>query len=495
MAESECQAARPLILLVDDQPANLAVLRQVLEAEDYRVVLAPSGPVALRNAARLLPDMVLLDIMMPEMDGFEVCRSLGQDPLTAQIPVVFITARDSKQDLLEGFEAGGLDYITKPFQEEEVLARVRTHVRLHRLTRELVRKNEELERQIARGERLSGRLSLLAEREQTRWGLERFVGESPTIRHVLGEIQLMQENTSVPVLIVGESGTGKELLARAIHFGGPDRDKPFLPVNCAAVPRELADSLLFGHVRGAFTGAAADREGYFEAADGGTLFLDEIGEMPFEIQAKLLRVLEDGQVWRVGSCEGRPVQVRLMAATNADLQRRMAEGSFRQDLYFRLAHYTVEVPPLREHRADIPLLAGHFLTMYAAEMGREPPALGEGVLERLSAYEFPGNVRELKNIIERALIESRDGEIRPRHLHFLRGAGPSAGAGEEAPAKIPTTEPPDWPLDIDQAGTEAQRWVVTRALELSDGNMSAAARMLGTNRNRLYRILGQEADC
>ena len=485
MGESEENLQGAKVLLVDDQPANLAVLRQLLETAGYRVVLAPSGQVALRNAALILPDLVLLDVTMPEMDGFEVCRRLKQDPTTRDIPVIFITARDTKEDLIAGFEAGGLDYIAKPFQEEEVLVRVRTHVRLRRLTLELVQKNEELERQIIHSEKLSGRLSMLAEREVVHWGLEGFVGESPTIQHILREIRLMQGHSATSVLITGESGTGKELIARAIHFGSPRRDGPFVPVNCAALPGELAESLLFGYVKGAFTGANSDQEGYFEMAHQGTLFLDEIGEMPSGLQAKLLRVLEEDQVWRIGARGGKRVEVRVMAATNADLRQRIDTGVFRQDLYFRLAHFTVAVPPLRERQTDIPMLARHFLNLFAADMGREPPPLSKEVLAQLQKYSYPGNVRELKNIIERALIESSGGEIRPHHLHFL-------SAGYAAPATGTASPALSLPLNLDQAIEEAERWVVKQALERSGGNVSAATRLLGTNRNRIYRILGQE---
>ncbi|MFH1568368.1 MAG: sigma-54 dependent transcriptional regulator [Gemmatimonadota bacterium] len=485
MVDPEPSGARATILLVDDQPANLAVLRQLLESQGYRVVLAPTGAVALRNAARIAPDLVLLDVMMPEMDGFEVCRRLKADPATEPVPVVFITAREGKEDLLAGFAAGGLDYITKPIQEEEVLARSGTHVRLYRAGLQLQQQKEELERQIARGDRLSTRLSVLAERDRQRWGLEDFVGQSTTVRRLVEEVRLTQENAAVPVLLVGESGTGKELLARAVHIGSPRRDEPFVPVNCAALPGELAESLLFGHLKGAFTGAETAREGYFEVAHGGTLFLDEIGEMPFAIQAKLLRVLEDGQVWRVGARESRPVDVRVMAATNADLQARIARGAFRQDLYFHLARFTVEVPPLRQRRDDIPLLARHFHRLYAAEIGPEAPPLNAEVIARLQAYPFPGNVRELKNIVERALIESRGHEIRPWHLHFLPPNSTAAATSPTHPSV------PDLPLDIDAAVRQAERQVVQRALDLCDGNLTAAARMLGSNRNRLYRILGE----
>jgi len=475
------------VLLVDDQPANLDVLCEVLEAKGYRVLLASSGQTALKIAARVIPDLVLLDVMMPEMDGYEVCRRLKQDETTREIPIIFITARDLKDDVVAGFQAGGVDYITKPFQEDEVLVRVRTHVRLNRLTQELVEKNRELEQQIAQRRALKGHLSMLSRREVERWGLEGFVGQSPTIQGIFRDIRLLQESTTTSVLITGESGTGKELIARAIHFGSSRRDGPFVPVNCAAMPAELIESALFGHVKGAFTGADADQIGYFEMADHGTLFLDEIGDMPMDLQPKLLRVLEDSQVWRVGGREGRTVDVRVLAATNAELQEQIQKGLLRQDLFFRLARFTVTAPPLREHSEDILPLAEHFVRLLAGEMGREPPELGQQAVDRLTDYAFPGNVRELKNIIERAMIESGGAQIRPRHLHFLAGANSISGSAEPAPAALP-----DLPMDLDVAARLAQTQVIEQALDRVDGNLSEAARLLGTSRNKIYRIMNPQ---
>jgi len=474
------------ILLVDDQPANLDLLRRVLEAQGCKVLLAPSGQIALKNVSRARPDLILLDVMMPEMDGYEVCARLKADPDTVDIPVIFITARDEEGDVVRGFEVGAVDYVAKPFRDQEVLRRVRTHVRLHQLNRELLAKNEELESEIARRTRLDNRLSMISQQEEERWGLEGFVGESPTIRRIFEEIRLMQESAATSVLIGGESGTGKELIARAIHFGGARRDGPFVAVNCATMPSDLAESQLFGHVRGAFTGAEGDRAGHFELAHGGTLFLDEVGEMSLELQPKLLRVLEDGEVWRVGAKAARQVDVRILAATNADLQQRLSEGSFRQDLYFRLARFTVTAPPLRQREEDIPLLAQHFLRLFAAEMGGEPPELGPEVLEALASHAFPGNVRELKNVIERALIESRGQQILPQHLHFQ-----VQGGGDESPGLV-APEPGEMPLELDEAVARTELLVVRRAIEQCDGNVSAATRLLGTNRNRVYRILDQD---
>ena len=496
MSEREAAQQATKILVVDDQPPNLEVLRRLLETRGHEIFLTLNGPEALRTAARVVPDLILLDVMMPEMDGYEVCRRLKQDDKTRAVPVIFVTGRDLEEDIVAGFSAGGVDYITKPIREEEVIARVDTHLHINQLTCQLWAKNEELqhknqalEEEIAQRKQLKGQLSVLSERETERWGLEGFVGHSPTIQKIFDDIRLLQESAATSVLISGESGTGKELIARAIHFGSARRDGPFVPVNCAALPAELVESMLFGHEKGAFTGATADRVGYFEMAHEGTLFLDEIGEMSPPLQAKLLRVIEDGEIWRLGSDRGKKVDFRLVTATNVDLQQCIQAGRFRQDLYFRVAGFTVVAPPLRQRRQDIPLLARHFLQLYATEMGREPPDLSQHVLESLQAYHFPGNVRELKNIVERALIEGGGEEILPRHLHYLPETDPTAPAQTAAGGEVPSLE---LPLDLDMAAEVAERWVVQSAISQSGGNVSEAARILGTNRTRLYRILNQQ---
>jgi DNA-binding NtrC family response regulator len=486
------------ILLVDDTPANLEVLGALLESEGILVSIAPSGPIALRVAAESRPDLILLDVMMPGMDGFEVCRRLQANPDTADVPVLFVTARDETSAVVAGFEMGGVDYVTKPFRDEEVLARVRTHLRVSQLSRQLTernadlqasnealaRKNEQLEQETTRRQALKGQLSTLSEQEAERWGLEGFIGRSPTIRRIFDDIRLVQEAATTSVLITGENGTGKELIARAIHFGSTRREGSFVALNCAAMPGELAESLLFGHVRGSFTGATQDRVGHFEMAHEGTLFLDEVGDMPLDLQAKLLRVLEDGQVQRVGAGSGRKVDVRIVAATNADLAARIRDGRFRQDLFFRLARFTVPVPPLRERREDIALLAEHFLSLYAREMGCDGSPLSVSVVAALENYSFPGNVRELKNIVERALMTSRGEPIRPSHLHFQTGLAAEGANGEPS---TPTAVE-DVPMDL----KEAELWLIQRAIARTDGNISEAARLLGTNRTRVYRAMAQQ---
>ncbi|MBT4500667.1 MAG: sigma-54-dependent Fis family transcriptional regulator, partial [Gemmatimonadetes bacterium] len=251
-----------------------------------------------------------------------------------------------------------------------------------------------------------------------RWGITGFCGESAAFKHILAEVQQVQD-ANINVLICGESGTGKELVARAVHFGGQRGKRPFLPVNCGAIPGELMESMLFGHKRGAFTGATEDHPGYFALADGGTLFLDEIGDMPVPLQARLLRVLEDDYVMPLGSTQPRRVDVRVIAATHADLQQALSSGAFRRDLYFRLAGFVVEVPPLRQRREDIPLLLDHFCALFAAEMSMAASGFSAEALALLQDYSYPGNVRELKNLVEYALLKSGGRIIEPSHLNFL----------------------------------------------------------------------------
>lgn len=417
----------PKVLIVDDVPANLRIMREALEPEDYKIFGASNGESALRIASRVVPDIILLDIVMPGMNGYEVCRKLKENQATQQIPVIFITIRDENFSLVEGFRVGGIDYITKPFEKEELLVRVENHLRSSRLTQKLIEKNRELEQEITRREqaeearqKADERFSMISEQESSRWGIEGFIGKSGTVARILDDIRKLHFASATSVLITGESGTGKELIARAIHFGGSRSEEPFIPVNCSAIPRELAESAFFGHMRGAFSGANATRKGYFELADGGTLFLDEVGDMPLELQPKLLRAIEDGHIVPVGGSREKHVDVRIVAATNQNLTGKVGEGTFREDLYFRLARFTVEVPPLRERKEDIPLLVEHFLNMFSVDMGISQPELSSDAMILVRDYSFPGNVRELKNIIEHALIKS-GGEpaISPKHLRFI----------------------------------------------------------------------------
>lgn len=482
------------ILVVDDIPANRTLLRNTLEPSGYEVLLASDGEAGLKVAARALPDLILLDVMMPKMDGIETCRRLKAHERASGIPVIFITAKGEVQDIVDGFRAGGVDYIAKPFQMEEVLARVQNHLTIHQLTRELLEKNRALEEEIQRRQRAEAsfqeadeRLDVISQREAERWGIADFIGSSRHLGRLWQSVQRLQQTPNTTVLITGESGTGKELLARAIHFGSVRSKGPFIPVNCAAVPNDLAESLFFGHVRGAFSGAQSDQKGYFQLAHRGTLFLDEVGDMPLVLQPKLLRAFETGSFRAVGAAEEKTVDVRIVAATNADLRARLADGTFREDLYFRLANFVIDVPPLRERIDDLPALADHFLKLFATEMGKPIPKLQPSALEALAGHWFPGNVRELKSIIERAIIESGGRDIEEAHLHLRTEPLRAARANGHA------LTPPHGNLPLNLAS--AQALLVQRALAEAQGNMSKAAELLGINRTKLYRLLAKRGDC
>ncbi len=477
------------ILIIDDTPANIDLLTAALEPRGYEVLAASSAEAGLKIARRNLPDLILLDVVLPGRDGFSVCVALKADEATREIPVLFVTAKHDTKSLLNGFRAGAVDYIPKPFQSDEVLIRVQTHLKINRLTREIRERNAELEAEMARRRAAEAdrkiateRLSTLSARETKRWGLEGFVGRSHLMRKILADIKRLHQFGGTNVLITGESGTGKELVARALHYSSPRAEAPFLPVNCVAVPGELAESIFFGHMRGSFTGATSDRKGCFELADGGTLFLDEIGDMAPALQAKLLRVLEDGEITPIGASRSRRVDVRVVAATNADLESKIAAGAFREDLYFRLARYLVETPPLRERPEDISLMAEHFLAVFASEMGVPTPALSADALRKLEAYSFPGNVRELKNVIERAVIESGGEPIEPAHLHVIERAPRRLAAASVAPSPAAKL-----PFNLE----EAEQALIQRALHETDGNVVEAARLLGVNRSRIYRRFQQ----
>ena len=473
------------ILIVDDTPENLKILRQTLESEGYSILVATNGEAALKLVERALPDLILLDVMMPGINGFETCHRLKANAKTQDIPVIFITARAETEAIVEGFHVGGVDYIVKPFQNDEVIMRVRAHLQINRLTRELVKKNDELHTVNEQLRAEIARREMIVEREVQHWGIDGFIGESKTIRETLTAISRLQ-NIETTVLITGESGTGKELIARAIHHGSPRASGAFVPVNCSAIPKELAESMLFGHVRGAFTGAEKDRTGYFELASGGTLFLDEVGDMPLDIQAKILRVLEDGIISPIGGTKEIKVSVRVLAATNVDIESSISRGTFRQDLYFRLARFLVRVPPLRERPEDIPLLAQHFLNLFATEMRLHPPSLTAEAIEKLIGYDFPGNVRELKNMIERAVIENNGGPIQAHHLYVFQSRATNALAQNHDH----TTQINTLPFNL----KEAEEFLILRAFKQTKGNIAATARLLGTNRPRIYKFLEDHPD-
>jgi DNA-binding NtrC family response regulator len=477
----------PKILIIDDNPDNIRVLTETLEPHGYEIFLASKADKGIKLAETIQPDVVLLDIVMPGKNGFVVCQILKNDAKTRDIPIVFLTSKQEMESIVHGFEIGAVDYITKPFRMPEVLARLKTHSDNSRMAREIKERNHQLEteidrRRIAENDKLAAeqRLSTLTTRESRRWGVQGLIGQSPEARQIRAEIERLQSFPSISVMVTGESGTGKELVARAIHYGSARKDGPFNAVNCAAIPAELTESVFFGHQKGSFTGAISDRKGCFEMADGGTLFLDEIGDMDLLLQAKLLRVLEDGEFVPVGGTQPKKVDVRIVAATNADLSAKITAGKFRQDLYFRLARYLIRTIPLRKRPSDIPLMTEHFLSTLASEMGMPPRKISEEAQSLLNAYIFPGNVRELRNIIERALIESAGKTVTPEHIYLM----------PEGDTHLPLTRsdmPSSARLPLNVKAAEEE--LIQRALAETGGNVSEAAKRLGMHRSRLYRRL------
>ncbi|MFL6617781.1 MAG: sigma-54-dependent transcriptional regulator [Povalibacter sp.] len=408
------------VLVVDDTPTNVKVLVEVLSREGYRVLVAREAESALEQARYAMPLVILLDVMMPGMDGFEACRRLKATPATADIPVIFMTALGDLEDKVKGFDAGGADYVVKPFEHEEVLARVRTQVHLRKLQLDLARSNELLEQRVA--ERTAELKTALTQIEALKTRLEHenrylqqeiseqgnhrdIVGSSQALRHALHQLEMVAA-TDTTVLVHGETGTGKELIARAIHERSSRRDRPLVKLNCSAISAGLVESELFGHVKGAFTGATDRRVGRFELADGGTLFLDEVSELPLDTQTKLLRVLQEGEFEAVGSSRTQQVNVRVIAASNRDLQLDVASGRFRADLFYRLNVFPIHVPPLRARTGDIPVLAQFFMERFARKLGKPLKHISPTTLAALQAHSWPGNIRDLQNTIERAAVLS-----------------------------------------------------------------------------------------
>jgi transcriptional regulator with GAF, ATPase, and Fis domain len=425
--------------------------------------------------------------MMPDLDGFAVCERLKASDATRDVPVVFLTALHETLDKVRAFSTGGVDYLTKPFEPRELLARVNTHLALHRAQRDLAEQNARLRAEIEAHERSRAVITCLEDEIRTGHDFHEIVGRSPALAKLLDQLALVASTDST-VLVLGETGTGKELVARAIHDRSPRRERPLVKVNCAALPRELVESELFGHEKGAFTGATQQRRGRFELADGGTIFLDEVGELPLEAQAKLLRVLQEQEFERVGGTRARRTDVRVIAATNRDLGSRAAAGEFRPDLYYRLNVFPVTVPALRERRQDIPLLIGHFVAKAARKLGKPFDGVAPAFLERATAYDWPGNVRELENVVERAAILAR-GPL----LESLEPFGaPAPSARSEPPATPPaatgTLE------EVERAHIErvlgAMRWVIegergaAHALGLNASTLRGRMRKLGIRKPR-----------
>jgi DNA-binding NtrC family response regulator len=468
------------ILVVDDTPNNVALLEDMLTARGYQVATATDGAEALAKAVAEAPDLVLLDVMMPGPDGFEVCERLRADGATREIPIIFLTALDDTFDKVRAFSAGAVDFVTKPFRSEELLARVTTHLALRQVRRSLEEQNARLRAEIEAHNRSKGTIACLVEEIRASHDFDEILGEAPALLQLLDQVGQVAATDST-VLIQGETGTGKELIARAIHNRSQRRERPLIKINCAALPRELVESELFGHEKGAFTGATQQRAGRFELADGGTLFLDEVGELPLETQPKLLRVLQEQEFERVGGSKTLRTDVRLIAATNRDLQRQVVTGTFRSDLYYRLNVFPLLLPPLRERREDIPRLIQHFLARAARKLGKPLDGVSQALVEQATGYDWPGNVRELENYVERSAILGKPAA--------LETAVSLAGAVTWAAAKPAAAQPSSKTLE------DVERSHILRVLEQTQWAIEGekgAARILGLNpstlRGRLRKL-------
>ena len=443
----------PDVLLVEDKESLRRVLRLTLESAGYSVAEAEDARAAAQALARTPVRLVLTDLRMPHGSGLDVLRaSKSADP---EVPVVLMTAYGSIDEAVQAMKEGAHDFLQKPVDSNHLLLLIERALEHTRLRTENL---------------------LLREEWSRRYGFPRIVGESDAIRRAVAETQRVSA-TDTTVLLLGESGTGKELFARAVHHLSPRRDRPFVAVNCAAIPETLIESELFGHERGSFTGATERRPGKFELASGGTIFLDEIGELPLGAQGKLLRAIEEKVVDRIGGRAPVPVDVRVVAATNRDLQREAEAGEFRRDLYFRLAVFPIRVPPLRERGDDVVLLARHFAAQLGRELRKREATLSDEAVAALRAHTWPGNVRELENAIERACILADSSVLTPADLGLGAGARDAEGGGDTAGLDLSGT--------LSEAAERAARLVERRkiaaALRAHEGNKTRAAEELGVS--------------
>ncbi len=442
------------ILIADDEPNIRRMLGALLRAEGFRVRETGTARGALAEVLAEEPDAALMDLYMPEETGLDVLPRIQE--AAPDLPVVMMSGRATLSDAVRATKLGAFHFIEKPLSPESVLVTLRSALELRR-AREL---NRALREELGEGWEMVGRG-------------ERMDAVRALIERVAG--------TPARVLITGESGTGKELAAAAIHRLSPRAGGPFVRINCAAIPRDLVESELFGHEKGSFTGATERRRGRFELASGGTLFLDEIGDLSPEAQAKLLRALEAGEIERVGGAEPIPVDVRVLSATNKDLRAEVAAGRFREDLFFRLHVIPLHLPPLRERREDVPLLVEHFLARNRARTGLQPPRMAALAVEALARHPWPGNVRELGNIVERLTILHAGAEVGVAEIRALL-AGAAVGSGPDAAG-----------FRDDESGSlsdrldEYEKFLLLQALEAADGSMAEAARRLQTDRANLYR--------
>lgn len=438
------------ILLVDDEPHILELLSVALEDEKYRILQARNGKEALTQFKEEKPHVVLLDIRMPDMDGLEVLRQIKESNQTSS--VIMMSAYGAMETVLEAIKRGAYDYLTKPVDLEKVKLLVRRALEAQELAQEV---------------------TSLRTKVKEKYQLENIVGKHPRMFEVYKMIGRVMDNKAT-VLIIGETGTGKEVVAQAIHFNGPFKDEPFIAIDCASLPSDLLESELFGHEKGAFTGAIAQKMGKFELANKGTLFLDEIGNLTLATQVKLLRFLQEKRIERVGGTNTIELDVRIITATNLDLEKAVKEGFFREDLYYRLNVIAIPLPPLRERRDDIPLLAEHFLQKYRSEFKGKVKLILPETMDILMRYEWPGNVRELENVVERAIVIGKSDAILIDDLPLIMQEQKVVFQSEE----ILSEKTP-----LEQRVEDFEKKLIIDALRKTGWVQTKAAELLGTSRN------------
>ena len=449
--------SKPVIMVVDDDEGMLENYSRLLAKMGYACVAENDGTTALEKLKLVKPDVLLTDLKMPGKNGFDILNSSRET--CSDIPVILVTAYGSIPTAVEAVKHGAFDFISKPFSSEQLMIVLERAVRQKSLCDE----NKKLRERLADS------------------SPDELVGHSPALKEII-ELISRVSGTDANILITGESGTGKELVAQAIHRRSARKSRPFIPIDCAALPENLLESELFGYEKGAFSGATGSKPGLFESAEGGTLFLDEIGEMPLAMQAKLLRAIQERQVRRLGSTKLISIDVRILSATNRDLKKRAAGGAFRDDLFYRLNVIRLHVPPLRERKGDIPLLVQHFIGKYSKAHGKNVSRISSEAMSVLEMYAWPGNIRELQNIMERAVVLSQGAQIgRP-----------------DLPSEMQQGVPPDLPLDKLDYKTAKDAWLarfetvyLAAVLRETGGNISLAAKKAGIDRKTVHRLINR----
>ncbi len=450
------------LLIVDDEPAHAESLARIFEKEGWTSRVAHSGAVALEELRKAPASVVITDLNMPGMNGAELLRAIKA--ISPETEVVLMTAFGTVETAVAAMKDGAYDFVTKPLKRHAIVKAIRQALEKHTL--------------VAENRSLRARLAGLSAGPS-------IVGRSPSLRATLDTVR-QAALSSATVLLVGETGTGKELFARALHDGSPRVNAPFVAVNCAAIPETILESELFGYERGAFTGAAQRKEGRFERAHGGTLFLDEVAEMSPAVQVKLLRVLQDGEIERLGGTSPVRVDVRIVAATNKDLATRVTEGAFREDLFYRLNVITVQLPPLRDRREDIPLLADHFLKLYTQKNGKTLSGFTRAAVTAMEGHTWPGNVRELEHAVERAVVLSRGAELNLEDLPL------AVRAGAAAPSSSVAVDGRSLVVALGTTLEEIELRVIHETLRRTNGDKDLAAQILGISVRTIYRKLAGE---